>query len=117
MGNLLDEYMRQVEREGLKNGITFNETVKNSTSDVELDEQTFVNNIEREGMMSDTMFKMFESKFNMDWEHVKEVADLAEAKEYLKKQLMEEENENVKRHKEKIREMALKLREEASKLK
>lgn len=115
--NLLEEYMKQVEKEGLKNGIEFNETVQNSTSDIELSENEYVENLNQKGMLSDDIFKMFENKFNMDWEHVRQVSELAEAKEVLKKQLKkEEENKNME-YNERIKRLALSLREEAEKLK
>lgn len=115
--NLLEEYMNQVKQEGLKNGIEFNETVQNDTSDIELNESTYVNNLNSEGMMSDSTFKMFEEKFNIDWNHVKQVSELAEAKELLKQMKKEAENQEVAEYKDKIKQLAIKLREDAEKLK
>ena len=117
MGNFLDDYMKQVEQEGLKNGIEFKETVQNDTSDIELNDTAYINNLTNEGMMSDSMFKLFEDKFNIDWNHVKQVSELAEAKELLKQMKKEKETREVADYKEKIKQLALKLRDEAEGLK
>lgn len=116
--NLLEEYMKKVEQEALECGVEFKETVQNDTGDdVVLDEQSYVNDLNSKAMLSDEMFKIFENKFNMNWEHVRQVSDLSAAKELLKKQLKKEENDNVASYNEKIKQLALKLRTEAEKLK
>lgn len=117
MENFLDNYMKQVVEEGIKNGVEFKETIQNDTSDIELDEHTYANNLKNEGMMSDDMFKMFENKFNIDWNHVKQVSELAEAKELLKQMNKEKESKESADYKERIRQLALKIRMEAEKLK
>lgn len=79
-GNLLEEYMKQVEEEGLKNGIVFNESVPNSTSDIQLDESTYIQNLEKEAMLSDNMFEQLQDKLGVNWEHIQKVMEVSEKK-------------------------------------
>ena len=105
--NLLEEYMKQVEQEGLKNGVMFNETVKNSTGDVNLSENDYVNNLEKDAMLSESAFSHFEQMFNIDWQHIKKVSEVSETKygnDFLKN------NPHLDDLKEKLRQEADKLK-------
>lgn len=83
----INEYMKRIENEASSNGVTFKETVKNdTTNDAILDESSYVQNLHNSGMMSDTLFKQFEKKYDMDWGHVREVIKRSEQLEHKRRQ-------------------------------
>lgn len=105
--NFLEEYMKQVEQEGLAEGVIFNETVKNSTADVNLSENDYINNLEKDAMLSESTFNHFEQMFNIDWQHIKKVSEVSETKYG---------NDFLKNHPH-LHDLKEKLRKEADKLK
>lgn len=115
--NIMEAYQRMVENEARVNGIDVGEIIEITEDKDGMSDIQFVSNLEKNAMLSETDFKKLESVFGLDWNHIRQVADLAEAKEIYKRQLKKEEDEGVKKHREKINGLVAQLRKEAENLK
>ena len=73
--------LNKIIEEGKKNGIEYNEHfINDSTSMEAMCEQTYVNNLNSQAMLTEEAFNNFQKNKNIDWEHIKKVIDLSETK-------------------------------------
>ena len=73
--------LNKIIEEGKKNGIEYNERFINDSPSMEpMCEQTYVNNLNSQAMLTEETFNNFQKNKNIDWEHIKKVIDLSETK-------------------------------------